>query len=266
MFFCFLEPTRWKSEETPCEFEVKWSPVGARLGTAWCPSGARPGAKRITPPLGTSPLPGANPSRTAWCPWCTARSIALRDSKQIQIGQPAKRQVSSWRAGVGRGSTGTPGGGRSRGGQARAPGRAVVGRETENGPGRCWVRNPGGPWAGGESRTAEGAAPVRAGNPKGSGGGRGSGGESQGLRGRAKVGREHQGHLRRAGDPRSTWGGRGERIVGRSWVAGGGGGEGNTYRQNSNAVKESFWDSQGVRLRRGDSWTELEVAEGLGGR
>ena len=152
------------------------------------------------------------------------------------------------------------------GGQARAPGRAVVGRETENGPGRCWVRNPGGPWAGGESRTAEGAAPVRAGNPKGSGGGRGSGGESQGLRGRAKVGREHQGHLRRAGDPRSTWGGRGERIVGRSWVAGGGGGEGNTYRQNSNAVKETLWDSQGVRLRRGDSWTELEVAEVLGGR
>ena len=125
---------------------------------------------------------------------------------------------------------------------------------------------PRGPVGGRRIQNGRGAAPVRAGNPNGSGGGRGSGGESQGLRGRAKVGREHQGHLRRAGDPRSTWGGRGERIVGRSWVAGGGGGEGNTYRQNSNAVKESFWDSQGVRLRRGDSWTELEVAEVLGGR
>ena len=79
-------------------------------------------------------------------------------------------------AGSGRGSTGTPGGGRSRGGQARAPGRAVVGRETENGPGRCWVRNPGSPVGG--LRT-----------PKGRGGSPRSGGEPQGLRGWARIGR-----------------------------------------------------------------------------
>ena len=112
-------------------------------------------------------------------PWCTARSIAHRDSKQNQIGQPAKRQVSSWRAGVGRGgrgSTGTPGGGRSRGGASKGTGAGGGRAGNRKWPGQMLGEEPRGPVGGRRIQNGRGGGPR-------------SGGEPQGLRGWARVGR-----------------------------------------------------------------------------
>ena len=140
VFLFFWNQTRWKSEETPSKTEpgleknkVKRSPILARLVHGWCTGQCTAQSTAVNHPCSGAPLVTVCGHHPCSGPQWMHGSITLRDSKQIQIGQPAKRQVSSWRAGVGRGSTGTPGGGRSRGdptGTGAGGGRAGVGRGT----------------------------------------------------------------------------------------------------------------------------------------
>ena len=180
----------------------------------WCTDGARPSPRAGDHPLiwGQSITPGLGHSG------CTGL-YPIATVIKFKLGCPPSGKYHHGERASGGGARGRPGAG-GVGGASKGTGAGGGRAGNRKWPGQMLGEEPRGPLSGRRIQNGRGAALVRAGNPKGSGGGRGSGGESQGLRGRAKVGREHQGHLRRAGDPRSTWGGRGERIVGRSWVAG----------------------------------------------